>query len=213
MSLVIDPGVRRLGMFGGAFDPPHMAHRALAAAAIEQYELDRLLLVPTGSAWHKARPLSAARHRLAMCRLAFEGLAGVHLDDRETRRQGPSYTVDTLRELQAQAPQAQLFLVVGEDQLAAFGSWRESQAILRLATLLVAERAPASGAMHVEHAQPSPPQHAVPHLRLSLPGMPVSATALRAQLAAGAPPESLCPMVAPAVARYISQHQLYNPSI
>jgi len=82
-------------MFGGAFDPPHLAHRALAQAAIEQLQLDVLRVLPTGQAWHKSRPLTAASHRLAMSRLAFDGLPQVRLDDREIRRAGPSYTLDT----------------------------------------------------------------------------------------------------------------------
>ena len=72
----------RAGMFGGAFDPPHRAHVALARAAIAQLRLDRLFVVPTGDAWHKARTLTAAAHRLAMTRLAFAGIAQVRVDDR-----------------------------------------------------------------------------------------------------------------------------------
>ena len=69
----------RVGMFGGAFDPPHRAHAALVAAALDQLQLDRLHVLPTGEAWHKARGLSSAAHRLAMARLAFEGDARVEM--------------------------------------------------------------------------------------------------------------------------------------
>ncbi len=93
---------RRIGLLGGAFDPPHRAHQALARAAIEQMQLSELRILPTGQAWHKARPLSPAPHRLAMARLAFEGLPQATVDDRELRREGPTYTVDTLRELAAE---------------------------------------------------------------------------------------------------------------
>ena len=86
----------RIGIFGSAFDPPHNAHVALALAALAQLALDHLLVFPTGQAWHKTRPLSGAAHRLAMARLAFDGMERVSVDDRELRRTGPTYTFDTL---------------------------------------------------------------------------------------------------------------------
>ena len=79
----------RVGMFGGAFDPPHRAHRALAEAALHQLGLDLLLVLPTGLAWHKSRGLTAAAHRVAMCELAFAGLPHLRIDQREIRREGP----------------------------------------------------------------------------------------------------------------------------
>ena len=90
---------QRLGMFGGAFDPPHNAHVTLAGVAVDQLALDELRIFPTGQAWHKARPLSPSVHRLAMARLAFQGLPRVVVDPRELEREGPTYTVDTLFEI------------------------------------------------------------------------------------------------------------------
>ena len=121
----------RIGLFGGAFDPPHDAHLALARAAIDQLALDRLHVLPTGDAWHKSRPLSPGADRLAMCRLAFADLPRVRVDDRELRRDGATYTIDTLAELHAEEPAAQLFLVIGADQAAAFHRWRRAADILR----------------------------------------------------------------------------------
>ena len=119
----------RVGMFGGAFDPPHRAHRVLAQAAVQQLALDRLYVFPTGNAWHKDRGLTPAEHRLAMARLAFAGLDAVQVDDRELRRSGPTYSIDTLRELQAEHPGAQLHLLMGEDQAAGFTRWHAWQEI------------------------------------------------------------------------------------
>ena len=79
----------RLGVFGGAFDPPHVAHRALVEAALAQLQLDRLHVVPTGQAWHKARDLSPAQHRVAMAQLAFADLPGVQIDTREVAARRP----------------------------------------------------------------------------------------------------------------------------
>ncbi|GAC1601977.1 MAG: hypothetical protein NVS3B2_05310 [Ramlibacter sp.] len=129
---------RRIGMFGGAFDPPHLGHVALARAAVEQLALDELRVFPTGQAWHKARELSPAVHRLAMARLAFADVLHACVDERELRRAGPTYTVDTLRELHREFPGSDLLLVIGADQAESLHSWREGEAIARLATIAIA---------------------------------------------------------------------------
>jgi nicotinate-nucleotide adenylyltransferase len=111
-----------------------VAHVALAQAAVEQLQLDQLRIFPTGQAWHKAPSLTAPEHRLALAEIAFGGLPRTVIDDRELRRPGPTYTIDTLRELKAEYPQAQLFLVMGEDQAISLTRWREWEAIVQLAT-------------------------------------------------------------------------------
>ncbi|TSE35370.1 nicotinate (nicotinamide) nucleotide adenylyltransferase [Tepidimonas charontis] len=194
---------RRVGVFGGAFDPPHNAHRALAETAIRLLPLDRLHIVPTGQAWHKARVLSPTVHRVALCRLAFGDLPGVVIDTREIERPGPSYTVDTLSELRALYPQAQLFLLLGADQWAAFRTWRRWPDILSLATVAVAARPPTDGAPPA----PATPDD-LPCLRLPLPPMDLSATAVRATWLRD--PAQAARLVPPAVARYISTHGLYQ---
>jgi len=85
--------IERLGIFGGSFDPPHQAHITLAARAIEQLHIDRLLVIPTGDAWHKSRNLTLAPHRLAMTRLAFADLPKVSVDSREIDRHGPTPSI------------------------------------------------------------------------------------------------------------------------
>jgi nicotinate-nucleotide adenylyltransferase len=172
---------QRVGMFGGAFDPPHRAHVALAQAAVQQLRLDQLRVFPTGDSWHKSRTLTAAAHRLAMAGIAFGGLTATVLDDRELKRNGATYTIDTLRELRAEHPQAELFLLMGEDQAASFQGWRDWTAIAQLATLAVAERG-AGGQSGIAALR------ALPGVRvqtLQLPRMPESATDIRARLTAG----------------------------
>ena len=195
-------------MLGGAFDPPHVAHRAMAQHAIAQMQLDVLHVVPTGYAWHKARPLTDATHRLAMCRLAFAGLPEVLLDDREIRRSGPSYTLDTLRELKAQYPHAELVLVMGQDQWDALPTWSHWQTIAELATLVVAARpnqADPFATIHPENLQ----HGSVRAQRLAMPLLPISATAIRHTVSQGQGLDPLA-LVDPAVARYISAHHLYE---
>jgi len=204
----------RVGMFGGAFDPPHGAHRALAEAALQQLALDRLHVLPTGMAWHKARTLSPAEHRVAMCQLAFGDLPGVVIDDREIHRAGPSYTADTLAELKREYPQAEMFLVLGADQLLAFKTWVRWPEVVDLATLAVANRPTHIGADAMDvPAQETDLSHVdLPFRRLSMPMHAVSATAVRARLAhpGGAPADGLDVLVPPSVASYISQHHLYQ---
>ncbi len=199
---------RRIGLFGGAFDPPHVAHTALVSAAVAQLHLDRLHVLPTGQAWHKTRTLSAAHHRLAMARLAFADLPGVEVDDREIQRPGPTYTVDTLRELQVAEPGAALVLVIGADQAASLPSWRDWQEIVKIAIISVACRDQTTGAKGQFDLKKVPGVRLQP---LNLTAMPVSATAIRDQIATG--PDGLkrvAHLVAPGVARYIEHHHLYQ---
>ncbi len=194
----------RLGVFGGAFDPPHRAHVALAQAAVEQLHLDQLRIFPTGNAWHRANALTAPEHRLALAQIAFGHLPHTAVDDRELRRAGPTYTIDTLRGLKAEHPAAQLFLVMGEDQAVSLTRWREWEAILQLAIICVAARpgdARSSGA-----AEAGLPAQAEFRL-LRLPSMPESATQVRGRVAHG---EGIAHLVPPGVASYIERHHLYH---
>jgi nicotinate-nucleotide adenylyltransferase len=197
------PAPRRIGVFGGGFDPPHRAHVALARAALDQLGLDTLRILPTGQAWHKSRPLSPTEHRVAMARLAFEDLPGVVIDDRELLRAGPSYTVDTLASLAAEFPGAEFFLLMGGDQWAAFGTWRRWQDIAARARLCVLGRPGAA-----QTAQPGLPAPIV----LQAPLQEISATAVREGLASGRlHGADLAALLPEAVARYISAHGLYSP--
>jgi nicotinate-nucleotide adenylyltransferase len=195
---------RRIGVFGGAFDPPHSGHVALARAAIEQLRLDVLFVIPTGEAWHKSRKLTPAVHRLEMAHLAFAELDCVVVDPCETLRTGPSYTVDTLLELRTEYPRAHLFLVLGEDQAQTLGAWHRFSEISEIATICVAGRADFTRAEGIFNALPSE----IPGLRqLQMPPMEVSATEIRLRLAHGQP---VAPLVFDPVARYIAQHHLYR---
>jgi nicotinate-nucleotide adenylyltransferase len=200
----------RVGVFGGAFDPPHLAHVALVQAALAQSDLAELRIFPTGQAWHKERSLSAAEDRLAMARLAFEGIPGAVVDAREILRPGPTYTLDTLRELQQEQPAVQLVLIVGADQALSLPRWHGFEAILATAIISVANRAMSTG--------PSGPFD--PGMLASLPSgarfeqlqiqpMDTSATDIRARAARG---EDLRGLVPAAVARYIDRHHLYRPA-
>lgn len=195
---------KRIGVFGGAFDPPHKAHFVLAQVAVAELQLDELRIIPTGQAWHKVRTLTPARHRLAMARLAFSDLPQAVIDPRETERTGPSYTVDTLREFKGNWPNAKLFLIIGDDQAKALPTWHNFQEILQLATICVAARgslveiAPKFVTFQAQESR---------LIRLTMSPMAVSATDIRATVAAH---QSVLPLVFEPVARYIDQHHLYQ---
>ena len=194
----------RIGVFGGAFDPPHLGHVALAHAAVTQLGLDRLHIVPTGQPSHKTRTLTPAPHRLALCALAFADVAQAAVDAREVERSGPSYTVDTLESLKAEHPQAQLYLLIGQDQARTLHQWHRPADVARLATIVVAQRP--------HSADPDPAFDAVQAENfdlksLHMPAMAHSASDIRQRLAQH---QSIETLLAPSVARYIAHHHLYQ---
>jgi nicotinate-nucleotide adenylyltransferase len=211
------PPALRIGVFGGAFDPPHAAHRQLVEVALATLSLDQLRLIPTGQAWHKARSLTPAQHRLAMCQLAFGDLSEVHIDPRETQRQGPSFTVDTLQELQTQWAEealrgtpAQWFLLIGGDQAEAFPTWKNAEKIHNIATVIVANR----GHVYLQNNQKTVENFKGKDFRiLPMNLSPISSSVIRQRVAHGALSALVDEgMVADAVARYIDAHQLYRES-
>ncbi len=200
-------------MFGGAFDPPHLAHRALAEAALDQLGLDALHIMPTGQAWHKARALTPAEDRVAMSQIAFGDLPRTHIDRRETTRQGPSYTADTLAELACEYPGATLYLVLGADQLLAFKSWVRWAEVLQRAQLAVANRALHIGADAAFDQREEMDLSGVdlPFVRLSMPLTNISASAVRSRaLQPATPGATTAQLVSAGVASYISDHSLYQ---
>ena len=190
----------RIGLFGGTFDPPHNAHVALAHAALEALRLDALRWIPAGQPWQKSRTITAAPDREAMVRLAIAGEPRFELDRCELARDGPSYTIDTVRALHAQHPAAALFLIIGADQYAGLHTWHGWQELLALVTLAVANRPG-------PHPGPDPQVQRFPHRAVPLPMLDISATEIRARVSQGLPIDSMVP---PPVARYIDLHQLYR---
>ena len=196
------PAPSSLAVFGGSFNPPHVAHLAVAEAAAEAAALDRVLWVPAATPPHKRDDdaVIAGPHRLAMTRLAVVGNARFAVSDVELRRGGVSYTVDTLRGLRAAHPAADLVLVLGGDSLAGLAGWREPEAILALARV-VAYRRPGVEAGAV------PPEILARTTFIDAPPLDLSSTLLRARLAAGRTVRYLVP---DAVRSYIAAHGLYR---
>lgn len=198
----------RIGILGGTFNPPHLAHLVCAQEAYLQLSLDLVLLIPARVPPHK--PVDeepGIDHRLEMCRLAIDGDERFEVADVEARRPGPSYTVDTLEELHADHPESELFLIVGGDVALGLAGWREPERVLTLATLAVAERAGSTraaleGALGLvaggERAR-----------FFDMPTIEISSTMLRERARRGEPTRYLVPE---AVRNYIDHHRLYGGS-
>jgi nicotinate-nucleotide adenylyltransferase len=140
--------VARVGILGGTFNPPHIAHLVCASQAASQLHLDRVLLTPNAVPPHKeARMDPGPAERLELCRLAAAGDERLRVCDLEIARGGPSYTVDTLRVLHERDPEDHLTFILGGDIALGLPSWHEPEAVLELATLAVAER---SGAIRAD---------------------------------------------------------------
>ena len=186
----------RLGIYGGAFDPPHLGHLVAASDACEALGLHRLLWIP--SAVHPLKAVrTAAGVRLEMVRAAVAGDGRFAADDLELRRTGPSYTVDTLRELRAREPDAALFFLTGADNLADLPRWREPDEIARLATLAVVSRAGDS----------LPADAPYPAVAVKVTRVDVSSTEIRRRVAAG---QSIRYLVPDAVRAVIERERLYR---
>lgn len=198
-------GVQRIGLLGGSFDPVHNAHLALARSAIDALALDELLWIPTGVAWQKARALTPAAHRIAMLRLAIAGEPRQHIEPCETLRSGPSFTIDTVVELQRRRPQAQWWLLLGQDQAANLPTWHRWQDLVVRVGLAVAGRAGAALRLAPELAAAGATAAELP-----LAAMDVSSTAIRDRVAAGL---GIADLVPAPVARYIETHGLYRDPI
>jgi nicotinate-nucleotide adenylyltransferase len=195
-----------VGILGGAFNPLHIGHLVGAQEATFQLELDTVEFIPTARPPHRQLEQDpGAEARLEMCELAVEGDDRFSVSRIELDREGPSYTVDTLRQLHETRPHDEFFLLLGGDQAERLPTWREPEAVLELATVCAFERVGYSrNAIVVRLAR----LKGAERLRfLDMPLMQVSSSSLRHRVAQGRPIRYLVPDV---VAQYISEHGLYE---
>ncbi len=191
----------RLGVFGGTFDPPHIGHVSLARELQESGALDEILWIPVRLPPHKpANPLTSPEHRMEMARAATEGCAHQSVSDIEISREGPSYSIDTLRALRLECPEATLVLIMGSDQFAELAEWREADEVVRLAHVCVWARdgvqlTAVLPALNVEWSA------------ADVPPVEVSSTEVRERVREGRPYRHLVPV---GVADIIEREGLYK---
>ncbi len=190
--------IRRLGILGGTFDPPHTGHLLLALDALDQFRLDRLLLVPAARQPLKVgQEMTVAADRLAMTRLLGVADSRIAVDGREVERGGLSFTVETVRALRGAHPDAELFLFMGEDTAATLPQWREPEALAELVHVVVVGRGPETRPLPAGfHGD-----------RMTTRRVDISATEIRARVREG---RSIRGFVPDAVADYIAAHSLYR---
>lgn len=187
----------RIGIFGGSFDPPHLGHLIIAEMARSALKLDRVVFVPAHQPPHKlGRQFTPAHHRFAMTSAAISGNAAFTVSDIELRRDGISYSIDTLRAFRRQYPEARLYLIIGEDNYRTFSTWRNPDEILSLAELVVYPRV----------GSPVKRKRRNDHI-LDAPLLGISSSEIRRRLKKGMSVRYLVPDV---VRRYIERHHLYT---
>ena len=190
----------RIGVLGGSFDPVHNALLSVARLALEPRGLARVLFPVAGSQpFKQGRHVAPAMHRLRMVELALAGIPDFVADGRELARTAPSYTIDTLRELGAEQPGADLVLIMGSDVACGFAEWRDPEGVRALAKIAVCQRASGPG------LRASSPERFDAEIRV--PTIDISSTEIRARAASGLP---LAGWVPASVADYIVATQLYR---
>lgn len=194
----------KIGLLGGSFNPIHLAHIRLATTALQQLSLDEVQLIPAGQPWQKAPLAVSSEQRLAMLKIAIKGIAGLRINTIELERKGPSYTIDTLRELPRQSGERYYWLM-GTDQINNFCTWRAWQEILDYVQLVVAKRPDYAFTPPVELLTVLQ-QKGCNLIFLNMPEIDLSSTAVRQKLLDHAPVDNL---LNPAVLAYIQAHKLY----
>jgi nicotinate-nucleotide adenylyltransferase len=196
----------RVGIFGGAFNPPHIGHLVCAQEALVRLELERVVFVPIGVPPHRELEYDpGAEVRLEMVELALADDERFTTSRIELDREGPSYTSDTLEQLQSESPKDELFLILGGDQAAALATWHEPEKVLERATVAVFERVSWGRNAIVIKIGRLPGAEQVRYL--DMPLIQVSSSAIRRRVREGAPIRYLVPEK---VASYIETKELYS---
>lgn len=178
----------RIGILGGTFDPIHVGHLIAAVNARDALRLDKVLLMVAPNPWQKAdRTISPAEVRFAAVKAAVARVRGLEASRLEIDRGGPTYMVDTLRQLKDTYPEATLFMIGGMDLAAGFHTWREPEAVAGMAEVILVDR-PGS-------PMPKLPSYWKVH-RVGIPGLDISSTELRMRMKAGLPVDYLIPQPA-----------------
>ncbi|WP_447646510.1 nicotinate-nucleotide adenylyltransferase [Nocardioides zeae] len=196
---------RRIGVMGGTFDPIHHGHLVAASEVQSFFDLDEVVFVPTGDPWQKSdRHVSPAEHRYLMTVIATASNPRFKVSRVDIDRGGPTYTVDTLRDLRDQLPGAELFFITGADALANIFTWRDTSEMFDLAQFV--------GVTRPGYTMDAASLASIPDRRvtmLEIPALAISSTDCRERTGRGEPVWYLVP---DGVVQYIGKHHLYEPS-
>ena len=195
---------RRLGVMGGTFDPIHYGHLVTAEEALVQFALDGVVFVPTGVPWMKeGRDVSPAEDRYLMTVIATASNPRFRVSRVEIDRDGPTYTVDTLRMLGEENPDAELYFITGADAMLEIFEWKESEEVMSLAHFIAATR-PGYDLTRFEKATPTGQQNVS---LMNIPALAISSTDVRARVGEGRPIRYLVPE---GVKSYVEKAELYR---
>lgn len=203
----------RVGILGGSFNPPHNGHLALARRVLELGLAERVMLVPAAVPPHKVTPREDSATRLAMTELLAAEDARLEVNDIELERPGPSYTVDTVRQLVAERQADVFHLIIGSDMASTFATWREFRELLRLAAPLSAERPDSVFAADLRQRYPgmtSEEMSVMERGRFIMTPVPISSTLIRTRIAAGASDAELLTLMPASVLRFVRERGLYQ---
>jgi nicotinate-nucleotide adenylyltransferase len=190
----------RVGIMGGTFDPIHHGHLVAASEVANRYRLDEVIFVPTGEPWQKSeRAVSPAEHRYLMAVIATASNPRFWVSRVDIDRTGPTYSVDTIRDIAEQRPGAELFFITGADALAQILSWKEADAALRLATFIGVTRP--GYELSNDHLPPDTAE------LVDVPALAISSSDVRERVEHGHPVWYLVP---DGVVQYINKHRLYR---
>jgi nicotinate-nucleotide adenylyltransferase len=197
----------RLGVFGGTFDPPHNAHLLIATTARDELGLAEVVFMVAGDPWQKtsSATVTAAHHRLAMTELLVDGTSGLTVSDLEIRRQGPSYTADTLKQMAA--PGVRMVLILGSDTLAAINSWHRPADVMALADIAVVRRRgnePSDVQLAGAGGMMPPDSHIE---QFEIPRLDISSSDIRRRFRLG---QTVSGLVPDSVASYATHHGIYR---
>ncbi|WP_370289891.1 nicotinate-nucleotide adenylyltransferase [Nocardioides sp.] len=196
------PARRRVGVMGGTFDPVHHGHLVAASEAQAWFDLDEVVFVPTGRPWQKAhRSVSPAEHRYLMTVIATASNPRFRVSRADIDRAGPTYTVDTLRDVAAEVPDADLYFITGADALTEIFSWRDAEELFTLAHFVGCTRPGAEMDPATLRALPADRV-----TMLEIPALAISSTDVRERQRRGQPVWYLVP---DGVVQYLGKHDLY----
>lgn len=190
-----------IGIFGGTFDPPHLGHLVLALELAEKLKLDGVIFIPSAKPPHKSTvEVSLAKHRFQMTEEAIKGNRLFSISDIELKRSGPSYTVDTIKELKQKHPHSELFFLTGSDILDEILTWKEPQEIYRSIKVVIGLR---PGFDKINPTNPFAQKSQI----IEITSLDISSTRIKDKVRSG---KSIRYLVPPKVEHYIRHHKLYQ---